>query len=581
MRGTLRDFFTLIVDGMKPKEFSGGKEKWLVKGRTTPIEGFMGYKREDAEKYSNLGCWLGIPLGDIVDRAAELSPDKEALVEDSSRLTFSHLREKVDRLAIGLIKLGIKKGDHVLVQLPNWSEFVYSVFALQKIGAIAILLLPRHMQIEINHFCNLTRAKAWIVPEKHRGIDYLPIIDDVRKANPHLEHIILVRPEKNSQFISLEKLIQDADVNQDNIRELSKRRPDPIGVAIILSTGGTTGLPKAVPRTHNDLVCEANYKARAREQSSHDICLITIPLEHNLGFAAMNSTIFSFGKIVLLDSTKAEDFCAVVQREKVTRAPIVSALVMRIINFDGLKSYDLSSLRALYVGGAKTPPQVIRAIHEKIGHVYITAFGMSEGPTCTTRLDDAPDIIFNSIGRPCCPYDEFKVVSQDGRELPPNTEGELAAKGPGVFAGYLKLPEENKKAFTKDGFFRTGDLAIIDAAGYIKITGRIKDIIIRGGENISPSEIEELIITHPSVEDVSVIGMPDKELGERVCAYIKPVSEVKLSLEDIVSFLKNKGASVLQLPERIELVDSIPMTKAGKADKKALREDVKRRLGII
>lgn len=545
-----------------------------------PIEGFTGYKKQDAETYTKMGWWLGIPLGDILDKAAILYPDKEALVDDSDRLTYSELLDKVNRLAIGLTELGIKNGDSVLLQLPNWGEFVYSFFALQKIGAIAILLLPRHMQIEINHFCSLTRARAWIVPEKYHMIDYLPIIDDVTKANPHLEQVILVRAEENAQLISLERLIQNANLSRDNIRELSNRKPDPAGVAIILPTGGTTGLPKAVPRTHNDTVCEARYKAIAREQSSNDICLITIPLEHNLGFAAMNSTIFSYGKIVLFDSTKPEDICAVVQREKVTCGPIVPALAMRIINFDSLKNYDLSSLKALYVGGAKTPPEVIKAVHEKIGHIYITAFGMSEGPTCTTRLDDDPDIIFNTIGRPCCPYDEFRVIDQDGRELPPNTEGELIAKGPGVFTGYLNLPQENKKAFTKDGFFRTGDLAIIDIARNIKITGRIKDIIIRGGENISPSEIEELIMTHPGVEDVSVIGMPDKELGERICAYVKPVSEAKLGFEDVISFLKGKGASVLQLPERIEFVDSISLTKAGKPDKKALREDIKKRLGI-
>ncbi len=545
-----------------------------------PTEGFIEYKKEDAGKYTKMRWWLGITLGDMLDKASDLDPNKEALVDDRNRLTYSQLREKVDRLAIGLIKLGIKKGDRVLLQLPNWSEFVCSFFALHKIGAVIVLLLPRHMQIEINHLCRLTEATAWIVPEKHRKIDYLPIIDDVVKANPRLEHVILVRAKENARFISLERLIQDVDLSQDNIRELTDRRPDPIEVAIILPTGGTTGLPKAAPRTHNNTVCEAKYKSRAREQNSNDICLIAIPLEHNLALAAMNSTIFSLGKIVLLDSTNPEGFCTTVQREKVTCGPIVPALVMRVVNFDGLKSYDLSSLKRLYVGGEKTSPDIIRAIYERVGYIYVTAFGMAEGPTCTTRLDDDLDIIFNTIGRPCCPHDEFMVIDQDERGLPPDTEGELVAKGPGVFTGYLKSPEENKKAFTKDGFFRTGDLAIIDNSGNIKITGRIKDIIIRGGENVSPSEIEELIITHPGVEDVSVIGMPDKELGERICAYIKPTAGTELSFEEITSFLKSKGASVFQLPERIELIDSIPLTKVDKADKKALREDIKKRLGI-
>lgn len=544
------------------------------------VEGFVPPRQEDADKYLQMGWWRGITLGDILDRAAALYPDKEALVEDRSRLTYSQLREMVDRLAIALSRLGISNGDCVLVQLPDWAEFVYTFLALQKIGAPAVLLLPRLMQIEINHFCGLTGAKAWILPETYRKTDYRPIIDDVRKANPHLEHIISVRSGESKSFVRLEYLIQGAALSRENLNELARKKPEAAQIAFILPTGGTTGLPKAVPRTHNNAVCEAEYKAVAREHGSNDICLISVPLEHNLGLASMNSTIFSYGKLVLLDSTLPEDFCQAVQRERVTRAPLVPTLLTRLVNFNRLKKYDLSSLRALYVGGAKTPPDVIRAVHKKFGNIYINAFGMSEGATCTTRLDDNEETILNAVGRPCCPYDELKVVDGDGRDLPRNAEGELLAKGPGVFFGYLKSPEENKLAFTNDGFFITGDLAVIDDAGIIRITGRKKDIIIRGGENVSPVEIETLVLKHPAVEDVAVIGMPDEELGERVCAYIKPGKNTNPTLEDIVTFLKAQGASVLQLPERIEIIEEIPQTNIGKADKKALRDDLKRRLTL-
>ncbi|MFC2020293.1 (2,3-dihydroxybenzoyl)adenylate synthase [Chloroflexota bacterium] len=538
----------------------------------------MSLNKEDEGKYIRMGWWLNITLGDMLDKAAELCPDKEALVDDRSRLTYAQLRDKTDRLAIGFIKLGIKKGDYVLLQLPNWNEFIYAFFALHKIGAPAVLLLSRHMQVEINHLCSLTKAKVWIVPESYRNTDYLPVINDVKRTNPHIQQIISVRPKGKSSFIELEELIRDVDLNNENIGELSRSKPDATEVAFVLATGGTTGLPKAVPRTHNSAVCEAKYKAIAREQDNNDVCLVSVPLEHNLGLAAVNSTIFSFGKIILLDSTKPEDLCLTVQQEKVTCAPIVPALLSRLVTFGGLGNYDLSSLKALYVGGAKTPTEIIQAVYEKIGNVYVGAFGMSEGPTCTTRLDDDPEIIFNAIGKPCCPHDEFKTVDESGRKVPSNTEGELLAKGPGVFSGYLHNPEENKRVFTKDGFFRTGDLAIIDDAGNVKITGRIKDVIIRGGENISPAEIESLISTHPDVADVAVVGMPDKELGERACAYVKPHGKAKPTLEGIVSFLKSRGASVLQLPERVELIDNIPLTNIGKADKKVLREDINKRL---
>jgi len=546
-----------------------------------PLEGFPGYQKKDVEKYNKFRWWLGITLGDMFDKATDLYPNKEALVDNRSRLTYCQLRDKVDRLAIALIKLGIKKQDRVLLQLPNWSEFVYSYFALQKIGAIVVLLIPRHSQTEINHLFRLTGAKAWILPEQHHKINYMPIIDDVLPANPELKHVILVRRKESERFTSLEELIQNAKLSEDNIRELADRRPEPGEVAHMGPTGGTTGLPKVVPRTHNDLICNVEYKARGWELKDSDICLAITPAGHDMTFTVgICGTIFTFSKLVLLDSTLPEDFCRAVQREKATCSVMAPALAMRVVNFEGLKDYDMSSLSKAYVGGAASPPDLIRSGYEKVGYKHINGFGGTEGHSCMTRLDYDLDALCNAAARPSCPYAEYKIIDQYETELPLNAEGELVAKGPDVFTGYFRSPEENRKAFTKDGFFKTGDLAIMDDSGKILITGRIKDIILRGGENISPAEIEGLIIAHTGVKAVSVIGMPDKELGERICAYIQPVHGVKLDPEDIISFLKSNGASVLQLPERIEFIDAIPLTKVGKADKKALREDIKKRLGI-
>lgn len=542
-----------------------------------PLEGFPGYKKEDTEKYRKFRWWLGITFGDMLDKASDLYPNKEASVDDKDRLTYAQLREKVDKLAIGLMKLGIKKQERVLLQLPNWSEFVYSYFALQKIGAIIVLLLPRHAQLEINHLRRLTGAVAWIVPEKYRKIDYLPIIDDVLETNPELKHVILARGKESSRFINLERLIREADLSEDNIRGLVDRRPGPMEVAHMGPTGGTTGLPKVAPRTHNDLICNIEYKVRAWELNSNDICVALAPVGHDMTFTvAVCGAIFASAKLVLLDSTMPVDSCRVVQRERVTCAVTVPALAIRIANFEGLKDYDMSSLLKLHVGGAPSPPDLIRAIRKKIGCQYVIGLGSTEGLNCMTRLDYDLDTICNTSGRPCCPYADYKIIDQDERELPANAVGELVIKGPDVFTGYFRSPEENRKVFTKNGFFKTGDLARIDDLGNIRITGRIKDIIVRGGENISAAEIEKLIIAHPGVEDVSVIGMPDKELGERVCAYIKPASGSKPSFDDIISFLRSKGASVLQLPERIEFIEDIPLTKVGKADKRALREDIKK-----
>jgi non-ribosomal peptide synthetase component E (peptide arylation enzyme) len=220
----------------------------------------------------------------------------------------------------------------------------------------------------------------------------------------------------------------------------------------------------------------------------------------------------------------------------------------------------------------------VRGVYEKIGCQFINGFGSVEGTCAGTKLGDSIELICGSVGRPVCPYDNLKIVDSDGNEMATGVDGELVSKGPGVFTGYFKSPEENAKIFTKDGFFKTGDQARKDEFGNVWITGRIKDIIIRGGENISAVEIENLMSVHPDIKDVAVVGMPDKILGERICAYIIPKPGKKPTLQEIVSFLKGRGASVLQLPERVEFVAELPLTKVGKVDKKALRADIKKKV---
>jgi non-ribosomal peptide synthetase component E (peptide arylation enzyme) len=246
---------------------------------------------------------------------------------------------------------------------------------------------------------------------------------------------------------------------------------------------------------------------------------------------------------------------------------------------EDLGKYDLSSLKKLSVGGAPSTRDLVETVTEKIGCQFVNGFGSVEGTCSSTKLGDSIDLICGSVGRPICPYDELKIVDADGNEVPVGVDGELVSKGPGIFTGYFKSsPEDMAKTFTKDGFFRTGDQARKDESGNIWITGRIKDIIIRGGENISAVEIENLISGHAGIADSAVVGMPDKILGERICAYVVPMPGSKPTIEEIVAFLKSKGASVLQCPERIEAIEELPMTKVGKVDKKKLREDIKKKL---
>jgi 2,3-dihydroxybenzoate-AMP ligase/mycobactin salicyl-AMP ligase len=543
------------------------------------LKGFTPYKKEDAEKYNRLRWWAGLTFGDILDKAADIYPNKEALVDSRSRLTYSQVREKTNRLAIGLMDLGIKATDRVLVQLPNWNEFIFAYFGLQKIGAIPVLLIDRYRQYEISHLFCLTGATSWIVPEKYGKTDYLPIISDVLKDKPGIRQVILARGEKRKGLLSLETLIEQAQVTEKNLGRLARRRPDPMQVGHMGPTGGTTGLPKVTPRTHNDYLCRVEYAARAFEMTNHDIMLITTPVGHDLSFSmALCLTLFTFGKVVMLDSTHPEGVCKAIQREKITAAAWTPTVASRLVHFERLGEYDLRSLKKMYCGGGASPPQLIKDVRRKIGCIYVNAYGGTEGMEVQTRLEDDIELVCRSVGKPTCPYDIYKIVDGKGKSLPRNTPGELLIKGPGVFTGYYKAPEENRKAFDKHGFFRTGDLAMMDDTGYITITGRIREMINRGGESISALEIEKLITSHPDVATAAVIGMPDPEMGERVCAYIQPKPAAKIDFEGIISFLKSEKASVLQLPERIEFVASLPLTRAKKVDKKALLEDIKKKM---
>jgi 2,3-dihydroxybenzoate-AMP ligase/mycobactin salicyl-AMP ligase len=545
------------------------------------IEGFTEYAKEDREKYNRRRWWLGITWGDMFDKATDLYPGKIGLVDGVGRWTYSQLREKVDRLAIGLMGLGIKPLDRVFLQFPNWHEYIYAFFAMQKIGAITVLLIPRHNQLEIKHLARLTEPVAWILPEWYAKVDYQPVIDDVLKENPGIKYIIQVRPGGKGKYLNLDKLIEQAELTKDNLKELENRRPDPDEVSHIMPTGGTTGLPKASPRTHNCYIENIEYHSRAWEITSNDTLMVITPVGHSMAMHwGIGAAFFNYAKLVLLDSVKAEDICEWIQKEKVTAIPSVPALIARVVNMEGLEKYDLSSLRTISVGGAPSSPELVRSVYDRLKCIFINGFGSSEGTNTATRPGDSMDIICNSVGRPVCPYDTIKIIDDAGNELPPGVEGELVSKGPGIFTGYFKSPEENRQIFTKDGFFRTGDKAKKDQFGNITITGRIKDIIIRGGEKISPADIEKLISGHPDVREVAVVGMPDPVLGERICAYVILRPGTRLTLEEIIAFLKRIGASVQQLPERIEFVQVLPMTKVGKVDKKALREEIKRKLAL-
>jgi len=544
------------------------------------LEGFTPYKKKDAERYTKFRWWAGLTFGDLLDRAADIHPEKEAFVDGKTRMTYGEARERTNKLAIGLMDLGIRPLDRVLVQLPNWNEFVSAYFAIQKIGAITVLLIDRYRQFEINRLISLTGATSWIVASQYKSVNYGPIIQDVLKEHPEVRNVITVRGDGDKKpFKRLERLMEKAKLTEANLARLAKRRPDPTQVAHMGPTGGTTGAPKIVPRTHNSLINGIEYCSKSWEQSIEDINLLAGPIGHDLTFSkGFIGTLTTLGKVVFLDSTENKDICETIEREKVTSIIWVPTLAQRLLQHEDLHKYDLSSLKKMHSAGGASHPDLVKEVTEKLKMKFFNGYGGTEGMTTITRPRDPLEVICTTVGRPTCPFDTYKVIDSKGKALPLGSEGELVLKGPGVFTGYYNNPEENKKVFTRDGFFRTGDLARINEKGYITLTGRIKEMINRGGESISATEIERLITRHPDVAAVAVIPMPDPLMGERVCAYIQPKSDARLTFEAVISFLKSQKASVLQLPERIEFIDAMPYTGVQKTDKRFLQEDISKRL---
>ena len=368
------------------------------------LEGCRPFRSEDAEMYVSRRWWTGLTCGDLVDKAADIYPERLAVVDSRERLTYAQLRETADRLAIALLDLGIGPLDRVLLQLPNWQEFSYVYFALQKVGAIPVLLIDRYRQYEANHLCRVVQASAWIAPEVWGTVDYRPIIRDVLRENSKIRHVIMVRAEEGCAYHRLEHLIAPVTRSKENLQRLDACRPDPSQVAHMAPTGGSTGIPKVAPHTHNDLICNMLYAAAAWELTLHDKTLLAAPIGHDLTFTkGFLGTMGTYGAVVMLDSTDPPQICTTIQEERVTAVVWVPTMAARLVNFQHLAEYNLTSLNKMHCGGGKSHPELIKAVREILDCTYFNAYGGTEGMTTMTRAHYDPDRTTRTVGRPTLP----------------------------------------------------------------------------------------------------------------------------------------------------------------------------------
>ncbi|HEY7218109.1 MAG TPA: AMP-binding protein [Candidatus Binatia bacterium] len=538
------------------------------------LDGVVRFPAEFAARYRAKGYWEDRTLRDIFDDAFHHHADRVAIVDGDRSVTYAQLNERASRLAVNLLDEGLKPLDRVVVQLPNVVEFVYLYFALQKIGCIPIMALPTHRYREMSQFAKLSGAVACVTPDRVKDFDYRELVGRIRRANKAVK-VGIILGEAPSEFRALTELIERRSKRPaDDLKDIPI---DPENPAVFQLSGGTTGIPKLIPRTHNDYMYNSRLASAVTGVGAQEVFLDVLPLAHNLPLACpgLHGYLLHGGRFVLSNSTRSEDIFALIARHRVTHMAVVPALLIRLINDPSIGKFDLSSLRVIQSGGQRLQPEVQRRTRELIPSVTVQEnFGMAEGMLMFVRFDDPEDVRMETVGRPLSPDDEVRLVDDDDNEVAPREVGELLARGPYTLRGYFGVPEYNARAFTSDGFYRSGDLMRLHPSGNYVVEGRKKDLINRGGEKISAEEIENLILTHPAVQNVACVPMPDPILGERMCAYVILRREKMLALQDLIAFLMEQEIAKHKFPERLEIVDEFPLSPFGKVSKKDLTERV-------
>ena len=542
------------------------------------LEGVVRFPQEFAARYRAKGYWEDRSLRDTFAEISARYSDRVAIIDRDREVTYAELDERATRLALNLLDEGLRPLDRVVVQLPNVVEFAYFYFALQKIGCIPIMALPTHRYREISQFIELSGAAACVAPDRARDFDYTKLIRRIRDAHTNLRlGIILGAAPKG--FLSLTELIERKSVRSAD--ELKSITIDPEDPALFQLSGGTTGVPKLIPRTHNDYVYNSKMAASVTSVGPDKILLDVLPLAHNLPLACpgLQGFFIHGGKVVLANTTRGEDIFPLIERHRITHVAVVPALLIRWINDPLIKKFDLSSLQVIQSGGQRLQPEIRRRTEELIPSVTVQEnFGMAEGMLMFVRLDDAEDVKMETVGRPISPDDEVRLVDDDDNEVAPGEIGEFLARGPYTLRGYYGAPEYNARAFTTDGFYRSGDLMRQHPSGNYIVEGRKKDLINRGGEKISAEEVENLILTHPAVQNVACVPIPDAILGERMCACVILRKGRSLALPDLVAFLAEQEIAKHKLPERLEIMDDFLLSPFGKVSKKDLTDRIANKL---
>ncbi|HUY29288.1 MAG TPA: AMP-binding protein [Candidatus Binataceae bacterium] len=540
------------------------------------LEGFVPFPPQTAERYLREGHWrrqtIAQALGAAARRHAAARPGAIAVADARRAVGFTELLGESARLAALLESHGVKRGDRIIVQLPNRVEFATLTLACAEIGVVPLMALPAFRHAELEPLIALAKPVAIAIAPRYRGFDHAALARALCARHPPLRTIFTTEPVDGA--VALDSKIHPRG-------EIGSRGGDPFEVAMMLLSGGTTGVPKLIPRTHADYLSGAEASTPVCAVTERSRILIAIPIEHNfaLGAPGLIGALLAGATTILSESTHAGDLARIAAAERATHLPCVPALALSLLELPDRERANLASLRVITVGGQRLQEPTARALRRAFPDLAVQqVLGMSEGMLCYTRLDEGDELACTTQGRPASAGDEIRVVRADGTDAQPGETGELWCRGPYTIRGYYRAPKENRVRFSTDGFYRTGDLVRRTPSGNLIVEGRIKDQINRGGEKISAEEIEAHIIAHPAVTAAAVVGMPDARMGEKACAFVTLAPGAMLSLEALCAFLAERGLARFKLPERVEVIEAMPLTNVGKIKKAELKLAIERQI---
>ncbi|EKL6854159.1 medium-chain fatty-acid--CoA ligase [Escherichia coli] len=525
--------------------------------------------------YRQQGLWGDASLADYWQQTARAMPDKIAVVDNhGASYNYSALDHAASCLANWMLAKGIESGDRIAFQLPGWCEFTVIYLACLKIGAVSVPLLPSWREAELVWVLNKCQAKMFFAPTLFKQTRPVDLILPLQNQLPQLQQIVGVdKLAPATSSLSLSQIIAD------NTPLTTAITPHGDELAAVLFTSGTEGLPKGVMLTHNNILASERAYCARLNLTWQDVFMMPAPLGHATGFLHGVTAPFLIGaRSVLLDIFTPDACLALLEQQRCTCMLGATPFVYDLLNVLEKQPADLSALRFFLCGGTTIPKKVAREC-QQLGIKLLSVYGSTESsPHAVVNLDDPLSRFMHTDGYAAAGV-EIKVVDDARKTLPPGCEGEEASRGPNVFMGYFDEPELTARALDEEGWYYSGDLCRMDEAGYIKITGRKKDIIVRGGENISSREVEDILLQHPKIHDACVVAMPDERLGERSCAYVVlKAPHHSLSLEEVVAFFSRKRVAKYKYPEHIVVIEKLPRTASGKIQKFLLRKDIMRRL---